>query len=157
MSPSIIVALAFLATFIFSYRALKKTIKNTLNKKRNNSKLINKEIEKFKKDVLEHYKKSSEKYTQLDEEINKIMNEVLNKANRIIKYNRQQLDQTLNENAHFHFKKVTNHVEKAIDNLQANTVNIAANAVKKAMQMHQNNNNSKIISTLSRNLNKKLH
>ncbi|NSM56593.1 hypothetical protein HET73_03750 [Wolbachia endosymbiont of Atemnus politus] len=158
MSTSMIVGLAFLVGFILSYRLLKKVIKNALNKKRNKSKLTSEEIEKFRRDMLEYYKESSEKYKKLDAEVNKIMNEALDKANSIIKYNRQQLDQTLDDNARFHLKKVTDQVEKAIGDLQASTANIAADAVKKIMQEHKDDKrSSEIISSLSRDLNKKLH
>ncbi len=158
MSTSMIIGLAFSVGFIFSYKLLKKLIKNILNRERDKSKFTNEEVEKFKRDMLEYYKKSSEKYKKLDAEVNKTINEALDKANRIIKYNRQQLDQTLNENARFHLKKVTDQVEKAIGDLQASTANIAADAVKKIIQVHQDNKrSSEIISSLSRDLNKKLH
>ncbi|QKX02113.1 hypothetical protein [Wolbachia endosymbiont of Dirofilaria (Dirofilaria) immitis] len=158
MSTSMIIGLAFLVGFILSYRLLKELIKSALNKKGNKSKLTNEEVEKFKRDMLEYYKKSSEKYKKLDAEVNKTMSEALNKANRIIKYNRQQLDQTLNENARFHLKKVTDQVEKAIEDLQASTASIAADAVKKIIQVHHDDKRSSdIISSLSRDLNKKLH
>ncbi|QKX01888.1 hypothetical protein GOY13_03105 [Wolbachia endosymbiont of Cruorifilaria tuberocauda] len=158
MSTSMIVSLAFLVGFALSYRLLKKLIKDTINKKLNKSKFTNQEVEKFKMDMLEYYKKSSEKYKKLDEEINRTMNEALDKANKIIKYNRQQLDQTLSKNASIHLKRVSDQVEKAIGDLQANTASIAADTVKKIMQMHQDDKrSSEIISSLSRDLNKKLH
>ncbi|QKX03174.1 hypothetical protein GOY07_03270 [Wolbachia endosymbiont of Litomosoides sigmodontis] len=158
MSTSLIIGLAFFVGFILSYKSLKKVIKNALNNKRNKSKLTNEEIEKFRRDMLEYYKKSSEKYKKLDEEVNKMMNEAFDKADSIIKHNRKQLDQTLNNNARSHLKKVTDQIEKAIGGLQANTANIAADAVKKIMQEHKDNKrSSEIISSFSRNLNKKLH
>ncbi|MGL9717107.1 MAG: hypothetical protein ACR5K9_00040 [Wolbachia sp.] len=158
MSTSMIIGLAFLVGFILSYGPLKKVIKSALNKKRDKSKLTNEEIEKFRRDMLEYYKGSSEKYKKLDAEVSEIMNEALDKANSIIKYNRQQLNQTLDENARFHLKKVTDQVEKAIGDLQASTANIAADAVKKIMQEHKDDKrSSEVISSLSRDLNKKLH
>ncbi|NUY39184.1 hypothetical protein GO684_00240 [Wolbachia endosymbiont of Litomosoides brasiliensis] len=158
MSTSLIISLAFFVGFILSYKLLKKVVKNALNNKRNKSKLTNEEIEKFRRDMLEYYKKSSEKYKKLDEEVNKMMNEAFDKADSIIKRNRKQLDQTLDNNARSHLKKVTDQVEKAIGDLQANTANIAADAVKKIMQEHKDNKrSSEVISSFSRNLNKKLH
>ncbi|WCR57857.1 ATP synthase F0 subunit B [Wolbachia endosymbiont of Ctenocephalides felis wCfeJ] len=158
MSTSIIVSLAFLVGFILLYRLLKKLIKGVLNKKRNKSRLTNEEIEKFRRDMLEYYKESSEKYKKLDIEVNKIMNEALDKANSIIKHNRQLLDQTLDDNTRSRLKKVTDQAEKAIGDLQANTANIAADAVKKIMREHKDDKrSSEIISSLSRDLNKKLH
>ncbi|AAW71045.1 hypothetical protein EJB10_04770 [Wolbachia endosymbiont of Brugia malayi] len=158
MSTSLIVGLAFFVGFIFSYKLLKKVIKNALNDKRNKSKLTNEEIEKFRRDMLEYYKKSSEKYKKLDEEVNKMMNEAFDKADSIIKHNRKQLDRTLDDNARSYLEKVTDQVEKAIGDLQANTANIAADAVKKIMQEHKDDKrSSEVISSFSRNLNKKLH
>ncbi|WP_395463238.1 hypothetical protein [Wolbachia endosymbiont of Cantharis cryptica] len=158
MSTSLIVGLAFLVGFILSYKLLKKVIKSALSNKRNKSKLTNEEIEKFRRDMLEYYRKSSEKYKKLDAEVNKMMNEALDKANNIIKHNRQQLDQTLDGNTRSNLKKVTDKVEKAIGDLQANTANIAADAVKKIMQEHKDDKrNSEVISSFSRDLNKKLH
>ncbi|GFQ86015.1 ATP synthase subunit b [Trichonephila clavata] len=108
--------------------------------------------------MLEYYKKSSEKYKELDAEVNKMMNEALDKANSIIKRNRQQLDQTLDDNAHSNLKKVTDQVEKALGDLQANTANIAADAVKKMMHERKDDKrSSEVISSFSRDLNKKLH
>jgi F-type H+-transporting ATPase subunit b len=112
MSTSLIVGLAFLVGFILSYKLLKNVIKNALNNKRNKSKLTNEEVEKFRRDVLEYYRESSEKYKRLDAEVNKMMNEALDKANSIIKHSRQQLDQTLDDNTRSHLKKVTDQVEK---------------------------------------------
>ncbi|MDR0288885.1 MAG: hypothetical protein LBH78_02440 [Rickettsiales bacterium] len=158
MSTSLIVCLAFLVGFILSHKLLKKVIKNALNNKRNKSKLTNEEVEKFRRDMLEYYRKSSEKYERLDAEVNNIINEALDKANSIIKHSRQQLEQTLDDNTRSHLKKVTDQVEKTIGDLQANTASIAADAVKKITQEHKDDKcSSEIISSLSRDLNKKLH
>ncbi|MCM1000816.1 MAG: hypothetical protein KTV72_00525 [Wolbachia endosymbiont of Melophagus ovinus] len=158
MSTSLIVSLAFLVGFILSYKLLKKVIKNALNNKRNKSKLTNEEVEKFRRDMLGYYRESSEKYKRLDAEVNKMMNEALDKANSIIKHSRQQLDQTLDDNTRSHLKKLTDQVEKTIGDLQANTASIAADAVKKIMQEQKDNKrSSEVISSLSRDLNKKLH
>ncbi|MCA4774019.1 hypothetical protein [Wolbachia endosymbiont of Mansonella perstans] len=158
MSMSLIVGLAFLVGFILSYKLLKKVIKNALNNKRNKSKLTNEEVEKFRRDMLEYYRESSEKYKRLDAEVNKMMNEALDKANSIIKHSRQQLDQMLDDDTRSHLKKVTDQIEKNIGDLQANTASIAADAVRKIMQEHKDDKrSSEIISSLSRDLNKKLH
>ncbi|MFP3035892.1 MAG: hypothetical protein ACEY3A_02575 [Wolbachia sp.] len=158
MSTALIVSLAFLVGFILSYKLLKNVIKNALNNKRNKSKLTNEEVEKFRRDMLEYYRESSEKYKRLDAEVNKMMNEALDKANSIIKHSRQQLDQMLDDNTRSHLKKVTDQVEKNIGDLQANTASIAADAVKKIMQEHKDDKrSSEVISSLSRDLNKKLH
>ncbi|MCA4775092.1 hypothetical protein IHO40_03125 [Wolbachia endosymbiont of Mansonella ozzardi] len=158
MSTSLIVGLAFLVGFILSYKLLKKVIKNALNNKRNKSKLTNEEVEKFRRDMLEYYRESSEKYKRLDAEVNKMMNEALDKANSIIKHSRQQLDQMLDDDTRSHLKKVTDQIEKNIGDLQANTASIAADAVRKIMQEHKDDKrSSEIISSLSRDLNKKLH
>lgn len=158
MSTLLVISLAFLVGFILSYKLLRKVIKNALNNKRNKSKFSSEETEKFRKDMLEYYKKSSEKYKRLDAEVNKMMNEALDKANSIIKHNRQQLDQTLDENAHSNLKKVTDQVEKALGDLQANTASIAADAVKKIMHERKDDKrSSEIISSFSRDLSKKLH
>ncbi|MDR2831912.1 MAG: hypothetical protein LBV62_03290 [Rickettsiales bacterium] len=158
MSISLIINLAFLVSFILLYKLLKKMIKSALNNKRNKSKFSNEETEKFRKDMLEYYRKSFEKYKKLDAEVNKMMNEALDKANSIIEHNRQQLDQTLDDNTHSNLKKVTDQVEKAIEDLQANTASIAADAVKKIMHKHKDDKrSSEVISSFSRDLNKKLH
>ncbi|MDR2977946.1 MAG: hypothetical protein LBU56_00615 [Rickettsiales bacterium] len=158
MSTSLIVGLAFLVGFILSYKLLKKVVKNALSNKRNKSKLTNEEVKKFRRDMLEYYRESSEKYKRLDAEVNKMMNEALDKANSIIKHSRQQLDKTLDDNTRSHLKKVTDQVEKNIGDLQANTASIAADAVKKIMQEHKDDKrSSEVISSLSRDLNKKLH
>ncbi|MGL9762663.1 MAG: hypothetical protein ACR5LB_11190 [Wolbachia sp.] len=158
MSTSLIVGLAFLVGFILSYKLLKKVIKNALNNKRNKIKLTNEEVEKFRRDMLEYYRESYEKYKRLDAEVNKMMNEALDKANSIIKHSKQQMDQTLDDNTRSNLKKVTDQVEKTIGDLQANTASIAADAVKKIMQEHKDDKRSgEVISSLSRNLNKKLH
>ncbi|QOD38566.1 F0F1 ATP synthase subunit B family protein [Candidatus Wolbachia massiliensis] len=158
MSTSLVVGFAFLVGFILSYKSLKKAIKSALNNKRNSSKLTNEEVEKFRKDMLEYYRESSKKYKKLDAEVNKMMKEALDRADSIIKHNRQQLDQTLDENARSNLKKITDQVEKAIGDLQANAASVAANAVKKIMQEHKDDKrNSEVISSFSRDLNKKLH
>ncbi|MDM8335192.1 hypothetical protein [Wolbachia pipientis] len=158
MSTSLIVGLAFWVGFILSYKLLKKVIKNALNNKRSKNKLIDEEVEKFNRDMLEYYRESSEKYKKLDAEVNKMMNEALDKAHCIIKHNKQQLDQILDDNARFHLKKVTDQVEKAIGDLHSNTASIAACAVKKIMQGHKDDrHSSEVISSLSRDLSKKLH
>ncbi len=62
MSTSLIVGLAFFVGFVFSYKLLKEVIKNALNDKaQQEQNLQNEEIEKFRRDMLEYYKKSSEK------------------------------------------------------------------------------------------------
>ncbi|MGL9725850.1 MAG: hypothetical protein ACR5KV_04130, partial [Wolbachia sp.] len=137
MSTSLIISLAFLAGLAFAYKLLKKVIKNALNSKRNTNKFSSEETEKFRKDMLEYYKKSFEKYKKLDEEVNEMMNEALDKANSIIKHNRQQFNQTLDDNAHSNLRKVTDQVEKALGDLQANTANIAADAVRRIMHEHK--------------------
>ncbi|WP_047759627.1 MAG: hypothetical protein ABOJ95_000010 [Wolbachia endosymbiont of Armadillidium vulgare] len=158
MSTSMIIGLAFLAGLVFAYKLLKKVIKNALNNKRNKSKFSSEETEKFRKDMLEYYEKSSRKYKKLDAEVNKMMNEAFDKANSIIKHNKQQLDQTLDDNAHSNLKKVTDQVEKALGDLQANTASIAADAVKKIMHERKGDKrSSEVISSFSRDLSKKLH
>ncbi|MDG7056525.1 MAG: hypothetical protein LKM44_03525 [Wolbachia endosymbiont of Meromenopon meropis] len=158
MSTSLIVSLAFFLGLIISYRSVKKIVKETLNKTHYKNKFINDEVEKFRRDVLEYYRESSEKYKRLDAEVNRIMNEALDKANSIISFNRQQLNQTLDRKVQSNLKKVTDQVERTIGDLHVNTANIAANTIKKIMQEHKDEKrNSEIISSLSRNLNKKLH
>ncbi|WP_341808326.1 hypothetical protein [Wolbachia endosymbiont (group E) of Neria commutata] len=158
MSTTLIVNLAFLVGFILSYKLLKKVIKNALKNKRNKSKLSSEETEKFRKDMLEYYKKSSERYNELSSEVNKLIEETLGKANSIIKHNRQQLDETLDGNARSNLKKVTDQFEKTIQDLKATTANVAADAVKKIMHEHTDDKRtSEVISSASRKLNDKLH
>lgn len=158
MSTTLIVNLAFLVGFILSYKLLKKVVKNALKNKRNKSKLSSEETEKFRKDMLEYYKKSSERYNELSSEVNKLIEETLGKANSIIKHNRRQLDETLDGNARSNLKKVTDQFEKTIQDLKATTANAAADAVKKIMHEHTDDKRtSEVISSASRKLNDKLH
>ncbi|WP_168463863.1 ATP synthase F0 subunit B [Wolbachia endosymbiont of Ctenocephalides felis wCfeT] len=159
MSTALIVSLAFLVGFIFAYKPLKRVIRKALNSKRNKSKFTSEETKKFRQEMLEYYRKSSERYAKLDEEANAIMKEMLAKANNIIEYNRQRLDKTLDDNAQANLKKVTDQFEKTIENIKAGTASIAADAVEKILREHHKDSeqNSEIISSLSRDLNKKLH
>ncbi|WFW29887.1 MAG: hypothetical protein LJI21_01055 [Wolbachia endosymbiont of Menacanthus eurysternus] len=158
MSASLIVSAAFFMCFIFSFKLLNKIIKVALDNKCNKNKTMNEEVEKFRMDVLKYYIKFSEKYKKLDIEVNKIVSEAIDKANDIVEHSKQQLAQTLDNSNHFHLKNVTDQVKKAIVALQADTANIAADAIKKIVQKHKSYKyNSKIISSLSHNLDKRFH
>lgn len=151
MSTSLIVCLAFLVGFILSHRLLKKVIRNALNNKRNKSKFINEEIERLRRDVLKCYRELFEKCK--GPEVNKIINEALDKAESIIKHYEQQRNQTPGNNNRFYLEKLTGQREKAIENL----VDMAADNTKKIIQEHEDDKRSEVISSLSRDLSKKLH
>lgn len=158
MSTTLIINLAFLVGFLFSYKLIKKLIKDVLHSKRKKSKVTSEETEKFKQDMIAYYKRSSERYKKLGEEVNEMMKDALDKAESIIEHNRRRLDSKLDDSTHANLKKVTDQFEKTIGDIKANTANIAADAVKKIMHEHKDDKrNSEIISSLSRDLNKKLH
>ncbi|WCR59500.1 MAG: ATP synthase subunit b [Wolbachia endosymbiont of Ctenocephalides felis wCfeF] len=158
MSTSLIVCLAFLVGFILSRRLLKKVIRNALNNKRNKSKFINEEVERLRRDMLEYYREFSEKYKGLNAEVSKVMNEALDKAKSFTKLYEQQQNQTLDNNNRSYSEKITGQREEAIKDLVANTVvNMAADNTKKIIQERKDEKHSEVISSLSRDLSKKLH
>lgn len=158
MSTTLIINLAFLVGFLCSFKFIKKLIKDILSSKQKKSKITSEESEKFKQDMMAYYKRSSERYKKLGEEVNEMMQDALSKAESIIEHNRKRLDQKLDSNTHANLKKVTDQFEKTIGDVKANTANIAAEAVKKIMDDHQDDKrDSEVISSLSRDLNKKLH
>jgi F-type H+-transporting ATPase subunit b len=158
MSTTLIVNLAFLVGFILSYKLLKKVIKNVLKNKRNKIKFSSEEAEKLKNDMLDYYKKSSQKYRELSSEVNKMVEETLDKANNIIEHNRHNLCKTLDDNARSNLKKVTDQFEKTIEALKASTPDMAADAVRKIIyECKDEKRSSEVVSSLSRDLSKKLH
>lgn len=155
MSTSLIVCLAFLVGFILSRRLLKKVIRNALNNKRNKNKFINEEIERLRRDVLKCYRELFEKCKE--PEVDNIINEALDKAESIIKYYELQRNQTLDNNNRSYSEKITGQ-EEATKDLVANTVvNMAADNTKKIIQERKDERHSEVISSLSRDLSKKLH
>lgn len=158
MSTTLIINLAFLVGFLFSFKFIKKLIKNILNSKRKKNKVTSEGTDKFRQDMIAYYKRSSERYKKIGEEVNEMMQDALNKAESIIEHNRKRLDQKLDGNTRANLKKVTDQFEKTIGDVKAHTANIAAEAVKKIMDEHQDDKrDSEVISSLSRDLNKKLH
>ncbi|WCR54044.1 MAG: ATP synthase subunit b [Wolbachia endosymbiont of Ctenocephalides orientis wCori] len=158
MSTTLIINFAFLVGFLCSFKFIKKLVKDILRSKRKKSKITSEETDKFRQDMIAYYKRSSERYKKLGEEVNEMMQDALSKAESIIEHNRKRLDQKLDSNTHANLKKVTDQFEKTIGDVKANTANIAAEAVKKIMDEHQDDKfESEVISSLSRDLNKKLH
>ena len=154
MSTLLIVCLAFLVGFILSHRLLKKVIRNALNNKRNKSKFINEEVEKLIRDVLKCYRELFEKRKGLNAEVSKIFDN----AESIIKHYKQQRNQTPGNNNRSYSEKITGQREEAIKDLVANAVvNMAADNTKKIIQEHEDDKRSEVISSLSRDLSKKLH
>lgn len=156
MSTSLIVCLAFLVGFILSRRLLKKVIRNALNNKRNKNKFINEEVERLRRDVLKCYRELFEKCKE--PEVDNIINEALDKAESIIKYYELQRNQTLDNNNRSYSEKITGQREEATKDLVTNTVvNMAADNTKKIIQERKDEKHSEVISSLSRDLSKKLH
>ncbi|MBV0899954.1 MAG: hypothetical protein KTV77_04370 [Wolbachia endosymbiont of Fragariocoptes setiger] len=158
MSSSLVINIAFFTGAILSYKLAEKVIKNLIKKKRKRKNSLNSEDEEFRKEVLNLYSNAVDEYRNLDGKVKKLFNDVCKQANDIIDNSKKILDKELKDNTDTVMKQSSNKIKKAINDLNKYTTNIASKVTEKIINEYQDDKvNSKVISSLSRDLNKKLH
>ncbi|MDD9331429.1 MAG: hypothetical protein PV340_02080 [Wolbachia sp.] len=156
MSTSLIVNIAFCVGFILSYNLLKKIIKKVLKKKRTQDEILDQITNSFTKDAVDHYRKFLKEYNELDARASALLKGASSQAAEIMKYKMHELEKTLDGKMNSNAKQASEQIKKAVGDIKANTASVAANTVKKMMNEYKDDKH-KVISSLSRDLNKKLH
>ncbi|OEY87017.1 hypothetical protein BIY23_00815 [Wolbachia pipientis] len=158
MSTSLIIAIAFFVGVILSCGLLKKMVGGTLRRKRRKNSILGCDEKEFKDKVLGFYKSALKDYDVLIKEV-KEMEEALKEVySGVVTENKEKLGKELNDGITANVKQAADQIIKAKEELEANIANIAANNVRMIMNKQKDSKrNSEIITTLSRDLSKKLH
>lgn len=158
MSTSLIVNIAFVVGVIFSYKLLERIVKSFLIAKQRRNSILSCSEKDFQKKVLEYYKGSLKEHGALEEKVQDLFNDVYKQAKDVIEINKKRLNNELSNSTDANMKKVSDRVTKAIEESKAHTANVAAKVAQRIInECEDEKKDSEVISSLSRDLNKKLH
>lgn len=158
MSTSWVINIAFCVGVILSYKLLKKIIKIALNKERSRESIGTCNDKEFQRRVLEYYQNASKEYNDLNGKVEALFKDVYKNASNIIERNKKRMNEELSNSTTANAKQVFYQVSEAKKELKAHRADIAAKVVAEVMKGHQNGKRkSEVISSLSRDLSKKLH
>ncbi|WP_339045976.1 hypothetical protein [Candidatus Mesenet endosymbiont of Agriotes lineatus] len=159
MSASSIILLAFIMVCIFGCKPGYKFISNFLSKKRS---CVHTKIEdslNVEKESLFFLNSVLLKNKHIQEEIRRMIKNANHEADLIIKNKEKQMEKMLDSYQDLIISKIDNKISEAVQKLISDSVVVAAKTAEKLIQeyVRDENNNSEVISSLSRNLSKKLH
>lgn len=158
MSTSLVINIAFCVGVILSYKLLKGIITKALKKKRSSESIGNCSDQEFQRRVMEYYKHASKEYNDLNGKVEALFKDVYKSASDIIERNKKRMNEELSNSTTANAKQVSDQVAEAKKELKAHTADIAAKVAAEVMKGHQNGKRkSEVISSLSRDLSKKLH
>lgn len=159
MSSSSIILFAFIMVCAFGCKSGYKFVCNFLRKRRN---CTHKEIEdslNVEKESLSFLNLVLLKNKDIQEEVRKIIENANYEADLIIKNKGEQIEKMLDSYQDLIISKIDSKISEAVQKLISDSAVVAAKAAEKLIQeyVRDENNNSEIISSLSRDLSKKLH
>ncbi|GHM58778.1 MAG: hypothetical protein sL5_02960 [Candidatus Mesenet longicola] len=159
MSASSIILLAFIMVCAFGCKPGYKFVSNFLSRKRS---CVHTEIENslnIEKESLSFLNSILLKNENIQEEIKKTIENANYEADLIIKNKEKQIEEMLDNYQDLIISKIDNKISEAVQKLMSDSVIIAAKTAEKLIQeyVRNENNNSEVISSLSRDLSKKLH
>ncbi len=158
MSTSLITSIAFFTGLILSYELLKRIIKNALRKSRKKRSVLSCTEQEFKKKVLYLCKSALKDYDTLINEMKGMEESLKKEYSNVIAANKGNLDKKLDDGIAANIKQATDQITKAKEELEVSLSNAAGSGVKSIInKLKDNKRNSEVISTLSRDLSKKLH
>ncbi len=159
MSTALIISSAFFVSFVFAYKPGYKLISNFLIKKRHDTRTQVKEFLDIQEESLSFLNSVLLKNEGIQIEIKKILQDASNEANLIIENKKKEIENILEDYQNFITEKIDDQILQVIQKLKTDSTMIAAKAVEELIQEHIGSqaNNSEIVSSLSRDLSKKLH
>lgn len=158
MSTSLVINIAFFAGAILSYSLLKRIISSALRKKRSRDSVLDCDDKEFQRRVVEYYKSASKEYSDLNNRVEELFKDVCKRANDIIESNKKKMDKELSDGTNANIRQVSDQVKEAIKESKVHTANVAAKVAERIIsECKDDERDSEIISSLSRDLSKKLH
>lgn len=159
MSASSIIFFAFIMVCAFGCKPSYKFVCNFLSKKRSR---VHTEIENSldaEKESLSFLNSVLLKNKHIQEEVKRIIESANHEADLIIKNKEKQIEKMLDSYQDLIISKIDNKISEAVQKLISDSVIIAAKTAEKLIQeyIRDENNNNEVISSLSRDLSKKLH